>query len=126
MGRNRNCKLILFCALLLIPSICMAEGKYPEKYYQDKWCAEQGGVTEYVLPDGARVDCLTDTLAVEFDFAKKWAEGIGQARYYAAITGRRGAVALIVGPHDGRYLKRLRLADPEIEIIEIKREAKAS
>lgn len=97
-------------ALAVIPAISHAANPHHEKYYQDKWCTEHGGVTEYVLPDGARVDCLTDTLAVEFDWAKKWAEGYGQAKYYAAATGRRGMVVLIVGPKDGRYLRRLKLA----------------
>lgn len=119
-------KALLFffiIALAVTPAISQAANKYPEKYYQDKWCAEQGGGTEYVLPDGARVDCLTDTLAVEFDWAKKWAEGYGQAKYYATVTGRRGMVVLIVGPNDGRYLRRLKLAaGDDLEIRTVARE----
>ena len=64
---------------------------------------------EYVLPDKTRVDCLTATHAIEIDWAEKWAEGIGQALYYAKITGKAPAVALIVGEKDARYLKRLEL-----------------
>lgn len=41
---------------------------------------------EYRLSDNTRVDCMTDTLAVEFDFANKWAECIGQALYYGKQT----------------------------------------
>ena len=94
----------------------------PERYYQEKWCNEHHGRMEVVLEDGARVDCLTDTLAVEFDFAKKWTEGYGQARYYAAMTGKRGAVVLIVGPHDERYLHRLRVAAAgEVDILTVPR-----
>ena len=89
-----------------------------EKPYQNQWCAEHHGKTEFVLPDGARIDCLTDTLAVEVDWAKKWAEGLGQAKYYAAMTGKRGAVVLIVGPHDDRFVKRLRIAaGGEVDIM---------
>jgi hypothetical protein len=81
---------------------------HPEKYYQDQWCSAQNGVQEYALDDGARVDCLTDQYAVEFDFAPKWAEGIGQALYYAEKTGRRPGVALIMeNNYDVRYLYRL-------------------
>lgn len=86
---NLTRSFFLASLILIAPAISQAANKHHEKYYQDKWCAEHGGVTEYVLPDGARVDCLTDTHAVEFDWAKKWAEGYGQARYYAAITGKR-------------------------------------
>ena len=61
-----------------------------------------------VLPDRTRVDCLNKTYAIEIDFAKKWAEGIGQALYYAKRTGKKPAVALIVDlDSDIRYIKRL-------------------
>ncbi len=120
MGKNKE-KIILVIFLVIISMrfavSSHAAGAHHEKYYQDKWCSEHGGVTEYVLPDGARVDCLTDTMAVEFDWAKKWAEGYGQARYYAAITGKRGVVVLIVGPRDGRFVRRLEVAaGDEVEI----------
>jgi len=84
-----------------------AKRLHPEKYYQDKWCAEQGGQTEVVLPDRTRCDCLTDTYAVEFDFANKWAEAIGQALYYSLQTGKRAGIVLIVGEEDWRYWVRL-------------------
>lgn len=81
----------------------------PERVYQEKWCAEQGGVTEYRLEDGARVDCLTDEFAVEADFARKWAESIGQALFYSSVTDKRPGILLIMEREtDGRYLKRLR------------------
>jgi hypothetical protein len=66
-------------------------------------------VTEYRLDDGTRVDCLTDQYAIEFDFGPKWAESIGQALYYAEMTGRQPGVVLILEqPGDDRYLNRLR------------------
>ena len=55
-----------------------------------------GGVAEYRLWDGARVDILTDEYAIEVDWSKKWAEGVGQAAYYGAMTGRRPVVLLLV------------------------------
>lgn len=63
---------------------------------------------EYVLDDQARVDCLTDEYAIEFDFANKWAEAIGQALYYAKKTGRRPGIVLIMeSSGDQKYLSRL-------------------
>lgn len=50
---------------------------------------------EQTLSNGTRVDCLTDRLAIEVDFAHKWAESIGQAMNYAAATGKQPAVILI-------------------------------
>ena len=64
------------------------------------------------LSDKTRVDCLTDTLAVEVDFANKWAECIGQAIYYGKMTNKQPACLLIMenGEKDLKYLKRLRRA----------------
>lgn len=88
--------MCLAAALLLIGcSSGSAPRTPPEKYYQLSWCAEHGGQAEVVLPDGTRCDCLTATHAIEFDFAKKWAEAIGQSLHYAALTGRRAGIVLI-------------------------------
>ena len=58
------------------------------------------------------MDCLLPDLAVEFDFANKWAECIGQAIYYGKMTDRQAACVLIMenGEKDLKYLKRLRRA----------------
>jgi len=92
------------------------EVKRDEKYYQTKMCSEFGGKTEYVLFDKARVDCLTSEYAIEVDFAKKWAEGIGQALYYAEITKKKPAVALIVEDGDEKYLNRIKTVADKFDI----------
>lgn len=84
------------------------DAKHDEKYYQTKMCNEFGGDMEYVLFDKARVDCLTDEYAIEVDFAKKWAEGIGQSLYYAEVTGKKPAIGVISGEGDEKYLDRIR------------------
>lgn len=87
--------------LLIMPFCflaCSSRGhaeKRPESYYAAKWCREHNGTLEYVLSDQTRVDCLTDTLAVEFDWASKWAEGLGQALHYSYMTKKKGAVVLL-------------------------------
>ncbi|MGE4396578.1 MAG: hypothetical protein AB7D34_03860 [Sulfurimonas sp.] len=93
--------------------------KKDEKYYQSKMCSEFGGEIEYVLFDRTRVDCLSGEYAIEVDFAKKWAEGVGQSLYYAEVTGKKPAIGLIVGEGDEKYLKRVqRVADKfDIQII---------
>jgi hypothetical protein len=89
----------------------MVEGKrlHREVWYQQQWCDGQGGIAEWRLPDAARIDCLTDTHAIEFDFADKWAEAIGQALYYASQTGRRAGIVLIIrgDGKDQAYIDRL-------------------
>ena len=81
---------------------------YTESWHVEKWCTEQGGEIEHVLPDRTRVDCLTDTHAIEFDWGKKWAEAIGQSLYYSYMTNKKAGIVLIVdeGKED-RFIKRL-------------------
>ncbi|MDA8428150.1 MAG: hypothetical protein M0T70_02735 [Geobacteraceae bacterium] len=94
---------------VLLPSLAFAGHIHKEKEYQEAWCKKINGITEYRLEDGARVDCLTDQFAIEFDFAPKWAESIGQALYYAEMTGRKPGVVLIQeNDDDDRYMDRLK------------------
>ncbi len=43
------------------------------------------------------MDCLTETHAVEVDFARKWAEAIGQSLYYSHYTGKKPGILLVIG-----------------------------
>lgn len=101
---------VLVSVIFCLP--CYAKRLYPEAQYQKAWCNARGGTIEYKLSDNARVDCLLPTMAVEFDFANKWAECIGQAIYYGKMTNRQAACVLIMenGEKDLKYLKRLRKA----------------
>lgn len=91
-----------------------------EADYVDAYCK---GTVEYQLPDRTRVDCLTEEYAIEFDWAKKWAESIGQALYYSKMTGKKPAVAIIIkNPEERIYINRIKKTDPNIKIIEIKAE----
>ena len=98
---------ILFITLTLCLNTAQAARLHTERHYQELWC-EGRGQTEYILPDRARVDCLTYSHAIEFDFADKWAESIGQALYYAGETGKKAGVVLISeNPNkDMRYIQR--------------------
>jgi len=98
-----------FLSLLTACSITNPADKYKEEDYQVAWCEEVGGRTEVILKDETRIGCLTDEYAIEVDYAKKWAESIGQSLYYAAITNRKPGVLLITrGVEDQRYLLRLK------------------
>ena len=91
--------------------------KYNERHYQTIMCNEFNGKIEYVLEDKTRVDCLTEEYAIEVDFARKWAEGIGQSLHYSHMTGKKPAVALIVNKEkDLRYLKRIGAIAKKYEI----------
>lgn len=74
-----------------------------ESSYQHAWCSAHNGIEEYENSDKTRVDCLTDTHAVEFDFANKYYEAIGQALHYGVMTGKKPKVVLIL---DSKYLNQ--------------------
>lgn len=92
-----------------------------EAFYVSQWCRDDFGKQEFVLWDNTRVDCLTKDYAIEFDFAKKWAESIGQSLYYAKMTGKKPAVVLILTDiTDYKYVKRIERLDNGIKIFLIK------
>ena len=116
--------VIIFLIAAMCTWLCMepsgeAKHLHPERWYQERWCKAHNGIMEYRLSDGTRVDCLTDEYAVEVEFAEKWAEAIGQALYYAAMTGRKPAILLIMerGERDRRYLERIRVAAPWVVFV---------
>ena len=88
-------KLVPFYAK---PTMEMLEAQQQknERYYQLKCNEILQGEVEKRMGDGTRVDILTDDLAIEVDFAKKWYEAIGQACHYANLTGKKPAIILIV------------------------------
>ena len=67
-----------------------------ESFYVSQWCRDDFGKQEFVLWDNTRVDCLTKDYAIEFDFAKKWAESIGQSFVLCQDDRQKPAVALIL------------------------------
>jgi len=78
--------------LLLIPFL-FGFRLHRERWYQDKFCE---GKKEVVMEDRTRVDCLTNEYAIEYDFAKKWYEAVGQALHYSRLTGKKPGIVLIL------------------------------
>tara|TARA_R110000744_G_scaffold359176_1_gene466433 strand:- start:2 stop:406 length:405 start_codon:yes stop_codon:yes gene_type:complete len=99
-------------------STSVSAAKWLEADYVGNHCQ---GKIEYRLKDTTRVDCLTNTHAIEYDFAHKWAEAIGQALHYAAMTGKKPGIVLIVDPtvRGTRYLARLKSALDSIPCVKI-------
>lgn len=100
--------LISIIGIAVLPA--NSKNLYYEKDYQQLWCKQHNGRLEVILPDKARVDCVTDTHAIEFDFAKKWGESIGQALYYSTILNKQAGIVLIMekGASDEKYLSRVK------------------
>ena len=58
---------------------------------------------------GLKPNLRTDNYAIEFDFAKKWAEAVGQSLYYAEVLQKNPGIVLISenGEKDQKFIKRL-------------------
>ena len=101
--------LVVLVLLVSCAGKASARHDHPEHWYQAQWCADAGGRMETHPQPGLRVDCETASHAVEFDFARKWAESVGQALAYAGATGKRAGIVLILEhANDTRYLDKLR------------------
>ena len=104
-------------AILLVMITALPVGAYPfdikyynhwkavyhphnELSYQHAYCSMHNGIEEYELSDKTRVDCLTDTYAIEFDFCNKVYEAVGQSLHYALMTGKKPKIVLIL---DSKY-----------------------
>ena len=80
----------------------------PEAYYQDIAAKKYNGQTEVTMPDGTRCDIVTETHAIEVDFADKWAEAIGQSLNYSIQLNKKAGILLILEkPDDERHLIRV-------------------
>ena len=106
LGSRHNIRAVILLAIIILPlSVCLSAS---ERWYADEIADAIAGRTEVRMRDGSRCDILTSTHAIEVDFARKWAEAIGQSLLYASQTGKPGAIALIVeSPADERFVKRL-------------------
>ena len=79
-----------------------------ERYYQEKFAKRLLAQQEVIMLDGTRCDLVTKTHAIEVDFARKWAEAIGQSLNYARLTGKRAGIVLLIKQNkEERHLKRL-------------------
>jgi hypothetical protein len=94
-----------YLAFLLLTATASA---LPERHYQDIFAAQVGGQTEVTAGDGTRCDILTDSYAIEVDFAHKWGEAIGQSLNYGFQFNRRAGIVLILEkPSDQKHLIRV-------------------
>lgn len=136
MARRKKLKyipLIILLLLFILPVLCdvftinpngslelRQNVKLKEADYVNAYCK---GEIEHILPDKTRIDCLTETEACEFDWAKKWYEGFGQALWYAHNTGKKPCLVLILkSQKDYVYFNRAKILCDKygVKLIEVK------
>lgn len=110
--RTVNNLFMLTCAFLIFyvnPVKAVNFMGFDEDYFTEMWCwhlnpMDEKGENEYVLYNKARVDCVTRDYVIEFDWAPKQAEAIGQSLQYSTATGKRpGIVLLLRNEKDNKY-----------------------
>jgi hypothetical protein len=74
---------------------------------------------ERQLWDRTRVDVLTDKLALEIDWAKKWTEAVGQACWYATNTSKQAGIILLVKDKtvDNKYVYRCLTVATKLQFV---------
>jgi hypothetical protein len=90
---------------------------------------EVNGEAEHRLPDGSRIDILTDQTAWEVEWCEKWEESIGQALFYGIATNKTAGVWLLKKHGDDEdYLRCLLVVESlgkqgvkiELRVTEVK------
>jgi hypothetical protein len=101
-------KTILTLSFILVSTLGFSQKHQPEKFYQNYFAEILHGRTEVVLDDRTRADIVTDTFAIEVDFAHKWAESIGQSHHYALKLHKKAGILLLIdGIKDQRFVNIL-------------------
>jgi hypothetical protein len=91
------------------PSVPSSPKACTESFYQEQYAEKLGGRAEVTTPGGARCGILTDTHAIEADFADKWAEAVGQSLNYVTQKGKNAGIVLLLKDRgDEKHLERLR------------------
>jgi len=101
-------KALLLIVFILFSVSAFSQTRQRESYYQKAFAEIVNGQTEVVLSDRTRCDIVTETHAIEVDFASKWAESIGQSLHYEGMLGKQAGVLLVMdGKVEERFLDRL-------------------
>jgi len=95
--------------LLLVISTPVFGALHTESWYQDRECIN--GEKEFMNVDRTRTDCYInlngESINIEYDYAHKWYECIGQALHYTTLNGGRARCVLIVESLDAvKYVDR--------------------
>jgi len=98
---------VVVAAFALSASVALAKPR--ESDFTTYWAEKTGGAEEVTMPDGTRCDVVTETHAIEVEWASNWAESIGQSLWYAFQTNKRaGVVVILRDERDQRFMIRLR------------------
>ena len=96
MSNRARLLIVFWCAGILLIGILISRVWGGEVEECQRIAPKYNAKLEVLLWDRTRVDLLNDEYAIEVDWAPKWAEGIGQALYYAEVTDKKPGVILLI------------------------------
>ena len=86
-----------------------ANGFASEAGHKKEWCPKHNGEIDYKTKDNSKVDCLTETHAIDFSAGQKWEQALIQSNRNSVGTGKiPGIVLIIENAKDKKHLKQLR------------------
>ncbi len=80
--------------IFIVPAAVWAGRLHPKRWYQERWCAKYFDSAQVTVSD--QYDCLSEKYVIEFDYADRWYESIGESLHYALQTGRKAGIVLIM------------------------------
>ena len=93
--------LLLPVAFLLLSPVPTTAGEIPSEVECARLIGKQRHWrVEVPMPDSTRCDLISETYAMEVEWASKWKEAPAQATLYAIWTGKKPAVILLVKSSD--------------------------
>lgn len=100
-------KLLFIWIFSSLLTAAFGQTKWLEKDYADRIQELIGGEREFSVYSG-RVDLVTDSFAIEIEYANKWKNSIGQALWYAVETNKTPGIILILkDPKEYKYVIQL-------------------
>ena len=80
----------------------------PEPEWSKYLAIKLNGEAEVILYDDSRADIITETEAIEVEWAKKWKEAPGQAILYGIVSNRKPSIILLTRnkPNEFKYYMR--------------------
>jgi hypothetical protein len=98
----------VFSLLILCFAFAFPAKAESEKAFVQTWAAANKGKVNVRLADGTRCAVVTATHAVDFAFAAKWQDAVGQALYHASQLNKHPGIVLIMADaKDAVYRQRL-------------------
>lgn len=95
--------IVLLCA---IGSSSLADERAEARRLAPKYAAQP----EVRMTDGTVCDLVSETEAIEIDYAPKWAEAVGQSLHYAEMTGKKAGIILLLEDPDSEWRHLVRCA----------------